>query len=210
MMEQEEIKTGGEYTLKEYQVEDSSDTSDMDEKYESENEQDLYDEFWRQNQKSDRMLELEKQHKEESDIQEALLKSGDYVLLKHGGSCTDGILQLSAKGGKAYKQNIANGDAKDVAFWRVLRTMRRNGFNCYDEAPYVAMIKRPYERWIKIKKEISPAPYSDISVEWQFIFKKEKCLNDLTLELLERKDSISKEDFVNLKREVDGVEIVWC
>ena len=71
-MEQEEIKTGGEYVLKEYQIEDRSDTSDMDEEYESENEQDQYDEFWRQHQKSDLMLELEKQHEEESDIQEAL------------------------------------------------------------------------------------------------------------------------------------------
>jgi hypothetical protein len=156
------------------------------------------------------MLELEKQHENESDIQEALLKSGEYILLKHGGSYGDGILELSHKGEKAYKRNLANGDAKDVAFWRVLRTMGRKGFICYDEAPYVAMIKRPYERWIKIRKEISPAPYSDISVDWQFVFKKEKCLNDLILELLERKDSISKEDFVNLKKEVDEVEIVLC
>jgi hypothetical protein len=41
MMEQEDIKTGGEYILQQYQVEDSSDTSDMDEEY-SENEQDPY------------------------------------------------------------------------------------------------------------------------------------------------------------------------
>jgi hypothetical protein len=106
MMEQEEIKTGGEYVLKEYQVEDPSDTSDMDEEYESGNEQDQYDEFWRQHQKSDLMLELEKQHEEESDIQEALLKSGEYVLLKHGGSHGDRILELSHKGNKAYKQNL--------------------------------------------------------------------------------------------------------
>jgi len=212
MMEQEEIKTGGEYMLKEYQVEDTSDTSDMDEEY-SENEQDeYYDEYnyyRRQYHQTERMLEQDKQYKEESDMQEALLKSGDYVLLKHGGS-GDHILELSGKGKKAYKQNLANGDSQDLAFWRVLRTMGRNGFCCYDETPYVAMIKRPYERWIKIRKEISPSPYSDISVKWEFSFKKEKCLNDLTLELLETKGSISKEDFVNLKREVDGAEIVYC
>src|SRR5271170_4512298 len=147
MTEQEDIETGEEYTLGEYQVDDSSDSWRMNERQASDDEQDPYEMDRKcrvQYHKPDWMLEWGKQQKEESD-QEALLKSGKYALLKHSGHLSDATLRLSRMGRKAYKQNLADGDVQDVALWRVLGTIGRSGFECL-EPPHMAMIKRPYER----------------------------------------------------------------
>ena len=142
-----------------------------------------------------------------------LLKSGEYALLKHSGDSREPIPEMSEEGRREYERHLANGDTEDVAFYHVATKFRMSGF-CgirSENGPLLGYIKRPFERWVAVKRHIKPIHYDDFEEIFEFRFEKERCLNDLTLELLGKKEFISKEDVLQLKGEVDAVQVefVW-
>lgn len=134
-----------------------------------------------------------------------MLKSGDYALVKHSGCVLDPIPELSEEGRTMYEWNMANGDTEDMAFWRVAKKLQSSGF-ISEYGPEMTIIKRPYDRWVKIKRHLKPIPYDDFEEIWEFVFEKERCLNDWVLELFEKQEFISKDDVLKLKGEVEDVQ----
>jgi hypothetical protein len=150
--------------------------------------------------------EEEFQEREEAQKvqEEQQLKTGKYMLLRHSDSPD---IRMSEIGQKTYNEYLAKGDTEDLAFWRVVRNLRYKGFD--SASPMMGLIKKGYQKWVVVKRVTEYGCCEmDPHHSLQFVFEKEKCIDDLTMELLERQGSITKVEYVKVKSDAEDVELI--
>ena len=151
-------------------------------------------------------LEQEFQKRDEARKvrEEQKLKTGEYTLLKHSDSPE---IRMSEIGQKSYNEYLAKGDTEDLAFWRVVRDL---GYEGFDSAfPMMSLIKKGYEKWVVVKRVTEYGCCEmDPHYSLEFAFEKEKCIDDLTMELLERQGLITRDEYVKVKSDANDVELI--
>jgi hypothetical protein len=136
--------------------------------------------------------------------EEQQLKTGKYTLLKDSGGAE---IRMTEIGQKAYNEFLAKGDTEDLAFWRVARNGEYKAFDC--AFPRLGLIKNGYEKWVVVKDVTSYGCCEmDAHHSLEFAFEKEKCIDDLTMEWLERQGSITKDEYVKIKNDANDVELI--
>jgi hypothetical protein len=73
----------------------------------------------------------------------------------------------------------------------------------------MGLITKGYEKW-GVLKLITEYGYYESETEHslKFVFEKEKCIDDLIMGLLERKGSITKEEYVKIKSDAREVKLI--
>jgi len=73
----------------------------------------------------------------------------------------------------------------------------------------MGLITKGYEKWGVLKLMTEYGYYeSDTQHSLKFIFEKQKCIDDLTMAVLERKGSITKEEYVKIKSGAEEVKLI--
>ena len=159
---------------------------------------------WNQEEADEWDREFRMRDEAQTVREEQQLKTGKYTLLKHSDSPE---IRMSEIGQKAYNEFLAKGDTEDLAFWRVARNRDYKAFDC--AFPRLGLIKNGYEKWVVLKNVTEYGCCEmDPHHSLEFAFEKEKCIDDLTMELLERRGSIIKDEYVKIKNDAKDVELI--
>ena len=148
--------------------------------------------------------ELQKKYETQKVWEEQQLKTGEYTLLRNN---DDDEITMSEIGQNAYNEYLAKGDTDDLALWRVVRNLGRSGFGRI--FPRMSLITSGYEKWVADKSVITYGCCEmDSRHSFEFAFEEEKCINDLTMELLERKGLVTKDEYVKITSDANNVKLI--